>query len=133
MKGRPDQPRRPGERGALLSVETGGNSTVPTGGDGSIAFAGSCFKCCEKGHRVSNCTVKRSSGCKGRHHIADVCPTSGKEDIMAVPSEVGARDNEQEARAVQASLYEPQRQASAVMIRGQGVDLADRRRGLDLR
>ena len=50
--------------------------------------------------------MKLCSGCNGRGHAADVCPTSKEEAIMAVAIEVGARKNDHEKGTAQASAFE---------------------------
>ena len=104
LRGQPNQPGRAGERGPYLSGESSGDSVATTGSDGNSAkaaegstFTGRCFKGGKKGHRVVNCMVKLCSGCNGRGHAAAaVRPTSKEEAEMAVASEVGARNDNQE-------------------------------------
>ena len=62
-------------------------------------------KCGKKGHKVASCTVKLCCGCNGRGHAADVCPTSKEDPVMAVASEIGARDDDQEKGTAQASAF----------------------------
>ena len=111
-RGQQDHPGGSGERGPDLSGGFGDDSIAIPGGDGNSTkaaegstFAGRCFKCGKKSHRVANCTVKLCSGCNGRGHAADICPTSKEEGIMAVASEVGARNKKGTVQASACAFY----------------------------
>ena len=70
---------------------------------------------------VENCTVKLCSGCTGRGHAANVCPTSKdptskEEAVMAVAT------TKKKVRS-SSQLSRPKGQVSAKMVRGKGSRL----------
>ena len=51
------------------------------------------YRCGKKSHKIAECTKKLYNRCNGRRHIAYVSPTSKEQAVLAVASEVGARES----------------------------------------
>lgn len=98
--------------------------TATAGGDSSSAKATerstptvTCYKCGRKGHWRSERTAI-CSRCDGRGHAADIFPTPKEGAVLAVSSEVGARDDDGDDGAVQASAFTAEEIGDCVGVSG---------------
>lgn len=93
--------------------------------------------CGDKGQRIANCTEKPCSGCNLRRHTPDACPAENKETVLAVTSEVGARDDDADDGTVQDLAFKDEETCKCghVLSRMGGGEfgMAGRKQGLDLR
>ena len=66
---------------------------------------------------IADCTEKLWLQCNGWGHTADVCSTATEMAVLAVKSKVGARDDEGEGRATQASALKTEKTGECHDIR----------------
>lgn len=66
---------------------------------------------------IADCTEKLWLQCNGWGHTADVCSTATEMAVLAVKSKVGARDDEGEGRAAQASALKTEKTGECHDIR----------------